>query len=198
MNQLQRAEITVHGDVQIVGYRYAVRRTATKLKIQGCVQNMLDGTVKIIAEAPKNTIAKFIETIQLKEPPINVEHIETKYTKPPGRFKFFTIKYGDLAEEMTEGFGTGLSFINLSRAENKQGFQGLKTEIRGMREDINKNFQEMSTKYDAISRSLSEAVQAIQSESIKTRTELIRAVDYLSQLVQEFIKETRKRRLEKD
>ena len=171
--------MTAHGDVQTVGYRYAVRRTANKLKIQGYVQNMPDGTVKIIAEAPKNTLTRFLKTIQIKEPPINVEHIETKYSRPTGKFKFFAIKYGDLTEEMAEGFGTGLSYISLSRAENKQGFrdlkeefrisraetrqgfQDLKTEMKGMREDMNKNFQEMSTKYDAISRSLSEAVQAI-------------------------------------
>jgi len=254
MNQHQRAEITAHGDVQAVGYRYAVRRAATKLKIRGYVQNMPDGTVRIVAEAPKNTIAEFIKTIQIKEPPINVERIETRYSKPTGKFKFFTMKYGDLSEEMAEGFGTGLSYINVSRAENKQGFQtlgnkmddgfktlggkteegfkrlgnkmddgfktlggkteegfkrlgnkmddgfktlgaesrqgfqDLKTEISGMREDMNKNFKQMSTKYDAISQNLSEAVKAIQSESVKTRTELIRAVDNLSRLVAEFIK----------
>lgn len=221
MNQQQRAEITAHGEVQIVGYRYAVRRAAIKLKIKGYVQNTPDGTARIVAEAPKNAIAKFIKTIQIKEPPINIEHVETKYSKPTGKFKYFTIKYGDLAEEMAEGFGTGLSYINVSRAENKQcfqtlgdkteegfktlghkmdngfktsraenrqGFQEVKTEISGMRKDMNKNFKEMSTKYDAISQNLSEAVKAIQSESVKTRTELIRAVDKLSRLVDEFIK----------
>jgi len=270
MNQLHRAEITVHGDVQTVGYRYAVKRVATKLKIQGYIQNMPDGTIKIVAEAPKNTITKFIKEIQIKEPPIIVERIDTKYAKSTGKFKFFTIKYGDLTEEMAEGFGTGLSYINISRAENKQGFQmlrdeirgsrdenkhgfqmlrdeirgsrdemrggfqglkkeftvsrtetkrgfqdlkeefgvsraetkqgfqGLKTEIKGMREDMNNNFKEMSTKYDAISNSLSEAVKAIQIESVKTRTELIRAVDNLSRLVHEFIKETRRRRQERN
>lgn len=198
MEQLQRAEIIAHGDVKTVGYRYAVRRVATKLKIQGYVHNMPDGTVKIVAEAPKNTIAKFIKTIQIKDPPINVEQIETRYSKPTSEFKFFTIKYGDLVEEMAEGFGTGLSYINVSRTENKQGFQGLKGEIREMREDINKNFEQMSTKYDAISQNLSDAVKAIQSESVKTRKELIRAVDNLSKLVQEFIKETRRRKRQKD
>lgn len=270
MHQLQRAEITVDGDVQAVGYRYAVKRTAMKLKIQGYIQNMPDGTVKIIAEAPKYTIQKFIEAIRIKEPPITVEHVETKYTKPNGEFKFFTVKYGELAEEMAEGFGTGQSYINLSRAENKQGFQmvreeiggmrketkqgfqtlgndiggvkkeiggvkkeigglradsqqgfqslrdetrggfkDLKTEVRGgfqglgtetkaMREDMNKNFETMSTKYDAISQNLSEAVKAIQKESAQTRTEMIRAVDNLSKLVQAFIEETKRRRRHED
>jgi len=106
MNQIQRAEITVIGDVQAVGYRYAVKRTAMKLRIQGYVQNMPDGTIKIIAEASKNTIQKFIKAIKIKGSPINVEHIGTKYSKPTGKFKFFTIRYGDLPEEMAEGFGT--------------------------------------------------------------------------------------------
>jgi len=198
MNPLQRAEITVHGDVQAVGYRYAVKRTAMKLKILGYAQNMPDGTVRIIVEAPKNTIQKFIETVRINKPPITVEHIETKYTKPTGEFKFFTIKYGELAEEMAEGFGTGQSYINLSRAENKQGFHSLKDETKAMHIDMNENFAAMSTKYDAISRNLSGAVKAIQNESVQTRAELIRAVDNLSKLVKVFIEDTGRRPQNKD
>jgi hypothetical protein len=46
----------------------------------------------------------------------------------------------------------------------------------------------MSTKYDTISKTLGEAVKTIQEEPTKTRKELVRAVDNLSRLVEEFIK----------
>lgn len=247
LQQLTRLEATVHGEVQRAGYRYIVQDIARKLNIKGYVQNMPDGTVKIIAEAPQKNLETFIKKLRIKEPPIHVDHIETKRTKPTKEFKFFLIKYGDLNEEMGEGFGTGLKYINLSRAETKEGFQNLgaqmgegfdamankmeqgfgsvrteirqgfqatraetkqgfkamktemgqgfgslKNEISGMRQDMNKNFQDMSTKYDAISDNLGQAVKIIQEESIKTRNELIRAVDNLSKLVEEFVKERQK------
>jgi acylphosphatase len=212
--QLTRLEATVHGEVQRAGYRYIVQDTARKFNVKGYVQNMPDGTVKIIAEAPKKTIEKFIKTLQIREPPIHVDRIETKHTNPTSEFEFFSIKYGDLNEEMGEGFGTGLKYVNLSRAETRQGFQNLssqmgrgvesvgtemrqgfgslKNEIGGMRQDMNNNFQDMSKKYDAISNNLGQAVKIIQDESVRTRNELIRAVDNLSKLVEEFVKEKHK------
>lgn len=215
MQQLKRAEVTVYGEVQRVGYRYIVQDTARRFNVKGYVQNMPDGTVKISAEAPKETIKKFIKALRVKEPPIKVESIQTKYSKPTGEFKYFKIKYGKLAEEMAEGFSTGLKYMNLSKAETKQGFQklgaetkegfqtlqtemkdGFQTvvgEIKGMREDMNRNFQEMSAKYSTISKILGEAVKTIQEESTKTRKELIRAVDNLSRLVEEFVRSKRKK-----
>jgi len=134
--------------------------------------------------------------------------------EPTGEFKHFTIKYGTLAEQMAEGFGTELKYINLSRTETKEGFQTLKTEIRenfqGLRaetnegfetlrtemkdefeslrneikEDMNKSFQSMATKRDAISKNLARAIRILQEEFTRTRTELTRAVDNLARLVE--------------
>ena len=221
MDKLARVDATIHGEVQRVGYRYIVQDTARRLGVKGYVQNMPDGTINVIAEAPKDAIQKFIEAIRIKEPPIDVERIQATYSEPTGEFKYFTIKSGDLIEEMIEGFGAGLKYINLSRAETKEGFQTLGNEMKGeiqtlrtdmkegfqtlradtkegfqtlgnemraTREDINKNFQEMSGRYDAISQNLSQAIKIMQDESTKTRNELIRAVDNLSRLIEEFVK----------
>lgn len=210
MDKLARVDATIHGEVQRVGYRYMVQDTARRLGVKGYVQNMPDGTINVIAEAPKDAIQKFIEAIRIKEPPIDVERIQATYSEPTGEFKYFTIKSGDLIEEMIEGFGAGLKYINLSRAETKEGFQTLGNEMKGeiqtlrtdmkegfqtlgnemraTREDINKNFQEMSGRYDAISQNLSQAIKIMQDESTKTRNELIRAVDNLSRLIEEFVK----------
>jgi len=100
-----RIEAIVNGEVQRVGYRYTVQDIARKLGVKGYVQNMPDGTVKIIAEAPRKTIEKFIKALQIKEPPTNVYQIKVKTTKPTGKFEFFTIKYGDPTEEIAEGVG---------------------------------------------------------------------------------------------
>lgn len=113
MQQLTRAEITVYGEVQRVGYRFIVQDTAGRFNVKGYVQNMPDGTIKVIAEAPKETIKKFIKALKVKEPPINVQHIQTKCSKPTNESKYFTIKYGTLIEEMIEGFGTEINYRKL-------------------------------------------------------------------------------------
>ena len=235
VQKLARVDATVQGEVQRVGYRYIVQDTARRLGVKGYVQNMPDGAIKIVAEAPEDVIQSFIEALKTKEPPITVENIQATYSEPTGVFQHFTIKYGDPTEEMAEGFGAGLRYVNLSRRETREGFQTLRTETRegfqglrtemkegfetlrsetkegfgtlrtetregfqtlgnemkGMREDMNKNFREMSEKYDAILQSLGEAIKMIQEESTKTRSELIRAVDNLSRLVEEFLKSRR-------
>jgi len=76
------------------------------------------------------------------------------------------------------------------RTETKEGFGTLRNEVGEMRKDMNRNFMEMSAKYDMISKALGEAIKTFQEESIKTRRELIRAVDNLSRLVEEFIKKS--------
>jgi acylphosphatase len=268
IQQSTRVEITIHGKVQRVGYRYIIQEIARELGVKGYVQNMPDGTVKVVAEAPKRVIQKFIQMLKVKEPPVDVGCIQARYSKPTGELEFFMVKYGELAEEMAEGFGTGLKYMDRTRAETqqgfqtltgkvdtgfqtltgkvdtgfqtltgkvdtgfqtltgkvdkgfqtltgkvdrrfqtltgrvdkgfkklrgetKEGFQALGSEVRGMREDVKRNFQEMSTRYDAISGMLGEAVKTIQEDSLKTRKELVRAVDTLSRLVKEFVKERR-------
>jgi len=188
-----RVDITVQGEVQRVGYRYIVQDIARKLGVKGYVQNMPDGTVKVIAEASVDIVKKFIEALEVKEPPVVVERVQVTYLKPTGEFQFFAITYGNLTEEMAEGFGTGLKYINLSRHETRQGFHSLGNEVKAMREGMDKNFQEMSGRYDAISENLSQAIRIIQEESVKTRSELIRAVDNLSRLVDELLKERHRR-----
>lgn len=59
------------------------------------------------------------------------------------------------------------------------------SEIKGMRTDMNKSFQEMAKRYDAIS-----------SELVRTREELTRAVNGLLKLIEEFIHERRGTNLE--
>jgi len=123
VHKFTRVDVTVHGEVQRVGYRYMVQDTARRLGVKGYVQNMPDGTVKIMAEAPENVIRKFLEALKVKEPPVDVESIQVTYPKPTGEFQFFTIKYGDLTEEMAEGFGTEMEYRKLYIKDIRNIFQ---------------------------------------------------------------------------
>ncbi len=51
-----RANITVHGLVQGVGFRYFVVRKAKELKLNGYVKNQMDGTVLTVVEGDQSQI----------------------------------------------------------------------------------------------------------------------------------------------
>ncbi len=209
--QQVRAAIRAYGDVQRVGYRFIVQDLARKMGVKGYVKNLPDGSVEIVAEAPKEAVDKFVDAVKFREPPINIVRLDLVYAEATGEYEHFNLVSGDLTEEIVEGFGTGLKYINLSREETKQGFErvegsitamhtdlktmhtdlkgsittmhtDLKGGIEAMHKDMNKHFEEMAKRYDAIS-----------SELIRTREELTRAVDNMSRLVDEFIRRRRKR-----
>lgn len=86
-----RVEATVSGEVQGVGYRYFVQGMARKLGIKGFVQNMADGTVKVVAEAPEPVLEAFVRNLKVRQPPINVEKVEATYSQAAGEFQSFRV-----------------------------------------------------------------------------------------------------------
>ncbi|MCX8201974.1 MAG: acylphosphatase [Candidatus Caldarchaeum sp.] len=112
-NVIQRAEITVDGVVQGVGFRYYVRRTARRFSVLGYVQNLDDGTVKITCEGRLSSIEKFAEALRNAPPPIQVEKVTVTFKPATGEFKTFKIVVGDLTEEMVEGFATGAAYFEV-------------------------------------------------------------------------------------
>lgn len=139
--------LLVRGDVQRVGYRFFVQDMARKLGVTGYVENTPEGAVRVVGEAAEPILKHFIGRIRLRQPPVNVEEIKAKWSRATGRLKAFQIKYGGMVEEMAEGFGAGLKYINVSRAETKEGFGSVKTEIAS-------GFKTMDEKYGAISGTL--------------------------------------------
>lgn len=58
---VKHLDITIHGQVQAVGFRYYTKQTAESLGIKGIVQNQLDGTVRVEAEGEENALQKLLE-----------------------------------------------------------------------------------------------------------------------------------------
>jgi len=59
--------LTVHGFVQGVGYRAYVKNIADKNNIKGSVENMRDGSVKIIAQADKDKLDRFSRQLRIRK-----------------------------------------------------------------------------------------------------------------------------------
>jgi len=103
--------VIVDGIVQGVGFRSFAVKTANKFSIAGFVQNLKDGTVKILAQGSKNDINEFLNEIKNAPRPIDVEKISAKEIRIMLGLKRFEIVTGTMASEMMEGFDTLASII---------------------------------------------------------------------------------------
>jgi len=131
-----RAVMRAYGDVQRVGYRFVVQDLARKMGVKGYVRNLSDGSVEIVAEASKEVVEKFVDAVKFREPPIDVVRLDLVYAEATGEYEHFSLVSGDLTEEIIEGFGTGLKYVNLSREETKQGFSRVEGSITAMHADL--------------------------------------------------------------
>jgi acylphosphatase len=109
----KRAVIIAKGDVQRVGYRDVVERSARKNNITGTVYNIEPYDVMIICEGDMKNIEPFISQIRIKKYPIEVEHLDITFEDATGEFTFFKIKRGDMSEEL----GERLDIINFKWTE---------------------------------------------------------------------------------
>ncbi|MEA1924249.1 MAG: acylphosphatase [Candidatus Altiarchaeota archaeon] len=75
---METAEIIVKGDIQRVGYRAKVMEIASSLGIKGVIENLKDGSVRIIAQGEEGGIKKFTEEINIRNSLINVVDVSVE------------------------------------------------------------------------------------------------------------------------
>jgi len=97
----KKAEISVFGIVQGVGFRPFVYRTATNLGLKGYVRNM--GTrVDILVEGEERGIQKLIDAVSVATPLARVDDVRVKWTDNRNEFSKFQILPS--AAKGTDGF----------------------------------------------------------------------------------------------
>lgn len=192
-----RAVLTVTGDVQEAGYRAYVMKNAQKLGLVGYVENLLDGTVRVVAEGEKECIEKFVDLIKIKDETIDVESVETKYETATGEFdgKGFRPKISDADYEMFQGYATAgkyfkIMFKKQDKALDKQdkmlekqdettsAIKGLDKKQDKTIEVIGNRFDDMDVKYGDISKTIS-----------SMNEKLDRLTNLFEKLVNRFVKE---------
>ncbi len=135
-----RAELIAKGDVQRVGYRDFVQKVAINIGIKGYVENLKDGTVKIVCEAEKEKIEEFMKMIKVEVGLIKVTSIELIKTSPAtGEFKYFEIKYGPLEEELSERMVAAINYAAAMWSDIKEmkgDIKEMKSDIKEMKSDI--------------------------------------------------------------
>ena len=106
-----RLDATVRGRVQGVGFRYFVLREAMDLDLEGWVANTRDGSVRCVAEGPRDRLDVLLELLRAGPPAAIVDHVsECGWRRPGGsahsRYAAGTIAATEVADHRRRRFGT--------------------------------------------------------------------------------------------
>lgn len=85
-------QITVHGRVQGVGFRYFVQHVGSHLGLEGNVRNCPDSSVEIVVEGNEKKIAEFIKLVEKGPSLAWVQRVDVVDIPAQGRFGSFLIE----------------------------------------------------------------------------------------------------------
>jgi len=77
-------ECTIHGIVQGVFFRYNTKLEADRLGVAGTVRNQPDGTVRVIAEGPREDLERLLAWLHRGPDLAVVERIEATWSDAVG------------------------------------------------------------------------------------------------------------------
>jgi len=80
------------GRVQGVGFRFTARSIAEEFGVSGWIKNLGDSRVEILAEAPEETLKKFLDKITQYFSRY-IQDTEIEWQPASGEFKDFTIAF---------------------------------------------------------------------------------------------------------
>ena len=72
---MEKRQFTIYGRVQGVGFRFYTARQAQKLMLSGCVKNLYDGSVLVIAIGIEEQIAAMRQWLKTGSPAARVDRI---------------------------------------------------------------------------------------------------------------------------
>ena len=89
----QAHNVTVHGRVQGVGFRYNAQKKALQLGLTGWVRNRGDGKVEAHFEGSPEKCSDYLEWLHHGPPGGRVLRVDERPAQPQGTFKTFNISY---------------------------------------------------------------------------------------------------------
>ncbi len=88
---MERFHAIIHGKVQGVGFRYFLRKQATKHKLLGWTRNRRDQTVEVVVEGNLKNLEEFLVSIRIGPPYSEVFNINTTWEDAKLEFSNFEI-----------------------------------------------------------------------------------------------------------
>jgi len=88
----KRLQIFYSGTVQGVGFRFTVRRFASRLPVTGFVRNLPDGQVELLAEGDEQDLRSLSDQVEASMRGY-IRSANTTWTDATGQFPEFTIRF---------------------------------------------------------------------------------------------------------
>jgi acylphosphatase len=88
----ERLDARVAGRVHGVGFRYFVMREATALGLVGWVANEPDGSVRCVAEGPRDRLEALLERLRAGPPAAIVDGVSDAWMPALGTFRSFAVR----------------------------------------------------------------------------------------------------------
>jgi acylphosphatase len=82
----------VHGDVQGVGFRYFVIRSARERRLTGWVRNRADGGVECLAEGPKGALERLLDDLRRGPGLAAVQSVDFDWRPATGNLQGFDVR----------------------------------------------------------------------------------------------------------
>ncbi len=93
VNPYSAIEVTVHGLVQGVGFRYFTQRNATRLGLVGWVRNLPDGNVQVYAEGRKFDLETLLKLLRQGPTYSSVTQVDVSWVTPKREAHGFRVVY---------------------------------------------------------------------------------------------------------
>jgi acylphosphatase len=88
---LERRELVYSGRVQGVGFRYTTHQIAERFDVTGYVQNLPDGSVRLVSEGEAGELNRFLAAVQ-GELERYIAHIQSRISQATGEFQEFHVR----------------------------------------------------------------------------------------------------------
>jgi acylphosphatase/chromosome segregation ATPase len=130
--------------VQKTGYRARVVILANAFGLQGYVQNLPSGKVKVVAEGEKTDLERFLNCLTIKDALIDVQSIENEFIAATGEFTGFekmvssgeTDQRLDRAADLLKDLIVVTKEVVVELKGSREDIKGVRDEVKGAREDI--------------------------------------------------------------
>lgn len=141
---MPRLTAFISGMVQKTGYRANVVILANAFGLQGYVQNLPSGKVKVVAEGEQADLERFRSCLTIKDALIDVQSIENEYTPATGDFIGFEkmVSGGETDQRLDKAADLLKDLIVISKEivvelkGSRDDIRGVRDEVKGARDDI--------------------------------------------------------------
>jgi acylphosphatase len=141
---MPRLTASISGMVQKTGYRARVVILANAFGLQGYVQNLPSGKVKVVAEGEQTDLERFQSCLTIKDALIDVQSMEIEYTAAAGDFVGFEkmVSGGETDQRLDKAADLLKDLIIVSKEivvelkATHEDIKGVRDEVKGARDDI--------------------------------------------------------------